>query len=126
MPVVVLIHGGGWRGGNRQRYLDRAIEFVATGRYAAATIGYRLSGEAVWPAQLHDWKAAVRWLTAHAEQPRRLHRRLTDAGVSSSLVIIPGSGHGLRGIDGLFERELKFLDEQFWPNRSEDSSSKGF
>ena len=68
LPVVVLIHGGGWRQGSRGGYfLRRAEELAATGRYAAATVGYRLSGEAVWPAQIHDVKAAVRWLRAHAD-----------------------------------------------------------
>ncbi|MFO8012848.1 MAG: alpha/beta hydrolase [Phycisphaerae bacterium] len=40
---------------------------VDTGRFAGASVGYRLSGEAIWPAQIHDCKAAVRWLKAHAE-----------------------------------------------------------
>ena len=66
LPVVVLIHGGAFRHGHRSGYLKRAKEFASTGRYAAATVGYRLSGEAIWPAQIHDCKAAVRWLKANA------------------------------------------------------------
>ena len=42
--------------------IAKCLPFVATGRYAGASIGYRLSGQAIWPAQIHDCKAAIRWL----------------------------------------------------------------
>ncbi len=68
LPVIVFIHGGAWRGGDRREGLGTLLRVVASGRYAGATIGYRLSGEAIWPAQIHDCKAAIRWLRAHAEE----------------------------------------------------------
>ena len=73
LPVVVFLHGGGWRVGSRHTAgpgvrAARAgpFERVARAGIAVASVDYRLSGEAVWPAQLHDAKAAVRWLRARA------------------------------------------------------------
>ena len=72
-PVVVFLHGGGWRLGSRHaagpayRGADPSpFEQVAQAGVAVASVDYRLSGEATWPAQLHDAKAAVRWLRARA------------------------------------------------------------
>jgi acetyl esterase/lipase len=73
VPVVVFLHGGGWRLGSRHAagpmYRDAAptpFERVAQAGIAVASADYRLSGEATWPAQLHDAKAAVRWLRSRA------------------------------------------------------------
>jgi acetyl esterase/lipase len=66
LPVVALIHGGGWVNGDRLGYASLAIQLARTGEYAAVTVGYRLSGEASWPAQIHDCKAAIRWIRANA------------------------------------------------------------
>jgi acetyl esterase/lipase len=74
-PVVVFLHGGGWRLGSRHtagpayRGADPTpFERVAQAGVAVASVDYRLSGEAVWPAQLHDAKAAVRWLRSRAAE----------------------------------------------------------
>jgi acetyl esterase/lipase len=74
-PVVVFLHGGGWQVGSRHSAgpgYDGArpspFERIAQAGIAVASVDYRLSGEAVWPAQLHDAKAAVRWLRARAEE----------------------------------------------------------
>ncbi|MCZ2848820.1 alpha/beta hydrolase [Modestobacter sp. VKM Ac-2978] len=72
-PVALFLHGGGWRLGSRHTagpmYRDAdptPFEQVAAAGIAVASLDYRLSGEAVWPAQLHDAKAAVRWLRSRA------------------------------------------------------------
>ncbi len=72
-PAVVYFHGGGWAVGTRRRFgrafkawQPTALERLATAGFAVATIDYRLSGEAVFPAQLHDAKAAVRWVRSNA------------------------------------------------------------
>jgi len=65
LPAVVCIHGGGWAKGNRTSHSKVAQALAARG-YVAATISYRLSGEAPFPAQINDCKAAVRYLRAHA------------------------------------------------------------
>ncbi len=64
-PLVVWIHGGGWQGGTKNVMpLGRLIPMG----YAVASIEYRLSREAVFPAQLEDCKAALRWLKRHADE----------------------------------------------------------
>src|SRR4249919_899820 len=72
-PLVVWIHGGAWMLGDR-RYLPETVrpnqlfeELVAAG-LAVATIDYRHALEAQFPAQLHDAKAAIRYLRAYANE----------------------------------------------------------
>jgi len=64
-PLVVMIHGGAFRMGSKEG--ENPVPFLAEG-YAVASINYRLSGQAIFPAQIEDCKAAVRWLRAHAAQ----------------------------------------------------------
>ncbi len=66
LPVVVFVHGGAWRQGNKESVRNRLNDLVASGDYVGAVIGYRLTPEASWPAQIHDCKAAIRWLRANA------------------------------------------------------------
>lgn len=66
LPVVMFIHGGGWKGGDKRAGIPQLIPLVETGQYAVISIGYRLSTEAIWPAQIHDCKAAIRWIRANA------------------------------------------------------------
>ena len=65
MPAVLYIHGGGWVGGN---YKHAPLEALARAGFFAATIEYRLSGEAKWPAQIEDCKLGVRWMRANAQK----------------------------------------------------------
>ena len=65
-PAVLLIHGGGWRSGNRWQQEPMAIDLAANG-YVAVTVTYRLSTEAPYPAALHDVKAAIRWIRAYGK-----------------------------------------------------------
>ncbi|HQU41940.1 MAG TPA: alpha/beta hydrolase fold domain-containing protein [Pirellulales bacterium] len=76
LPVIVYIHGGAWRGGSKRDGITFLLPSVASGKYAGVTIDYRLTNEAIWPAQIHDCKAALRWLRAHANKynldPKRI------------------------------------------------------
>jgi acetyl esterase/lipase len=70
-PAVVIIHGGGWREGDKSSFASRKykvpgniIDFADLG-FVAVTINYRLSGEAPFPAALEDCQCVVRWLRAH-------------------------------------------------------------
>ncbi len=67
LPAVVCIHGGGWWKGDRTSHTKIAQALAARG-YVAATISYRLSGEAPFPAAIQDCKAAVRFLRANADE----------------------------------------------------------
>ena len=66
-PAVVCVHGGGFRAGTRQGYLPLAFQLAQKG-YVAATVSYRLSPMAQFPAHVHDVKAAVRFLRANANR----------------------------------------------------------
>lgn len=67
IPVILWLHGGGWRIGDRKLGPDLSLYFAKCG-FAMASIDYRLSGEAHFPAQIWDVKTAIRWLRAIASQ----------------------------------------------------------
>ena len=62
-PVVVWVHGGGWKNGSKERC--PGVWLVEHG-FAVASINYRLTDEGQWPAQIDDCRAAVRWLRKNA------------------------------------------------------------
>lgn len=74
LPLIIWIHGGGWQNGSKEGCPPLRNGSTERG-YAVASLNYRLSGHATFPAQLEDCKAAIRWLRAHAEEyhldPRR-------------------------------------------------------
>lgn len=82
-PVLLLIHGGGWRSGNRTMENQMAQQ-IATHGYVTATVEYRLSPEAIYPAAVHDIKAAIRFLRSQAKKfsidPDRFAISGTSAG----------------------------------------------
>ena len=65
LPLVVHIHGGGWMGGNK--FPCPVVGMVAKG-YAVASVEYRFSQKAKFPAQIQDCQAAIRWLRANSKQ----------------------------------------------------------
>lgn len=72
-PLVVFIHGGGWLGGDSHvngAFVDfpGLLSEIAARGYVVASIDYRLSGEAPWPAQGQDVKAAIRYLRLNADR----------------------------------------------------------
>ncbi len=66
-PLIVWIHGGGWINGDKTDCPPKNLGYGPKG-YATASISYRFSDVAVFPAQLEDVKAAIRWLRAHAKE----------------------------------------------------------
>ncbi len=68
-PAVVVLYGGAWRTGNK-RYNRPALDEFARRGYVAISPQYRHCPADVFPAQVHDAKAAVRWLRAHAAEYR--------------------------------------------------------
>jgi len=67
-PVIVSIHGGGFAAGDKRgAQVEPMLEGLKSG-YAVISINYRLSGEEIWPAQIYDCKAAIRWIRANADK----------------------------------------------------------
>ena len=65
VPLVVWIHGGMWSTGSKA---DNVPLWLLEEGFAVASVNYRLSGAAVFPAQIEDCRGAVRWLRAHAAE----------------------------------------------------------
>jgi acetyl esterase/lipase len=65
LPLIVWVHGGAWLAGSKENC--PAVRFLRR-RYAVASINYRLSQHAIFPAQIEDCKAAIRFLRANAEK----------------------------------------------------------
>jgi acetyl esterase/lipase len=64
-PLIVWIHGGGWSGGDKH---DVPILSMLANGFAVASVEYRLSGQAPFPAQIEDVKASIRWLRTHSKE----------------------------------------------------------
>jgi len=111
LPLIVWIHGGGWRGGDKKsgHSPNRIPTFVSTGRYVGAAISYRLSEEARWPAQIHDCKAAIRWLRARFKKfginPEKVAVWGTSAG--GHLASMLGTSSGLKDLEGELGKHLR-------------------
>ena len=97
--LLVWVHGGGWARGARAPV--STVEFVNAG-YAMASVDYRLSGDAPFPAQLHDIKAALRFLRANASQFGFDASRIGILGVSAGahLAALAGVTNGHNELEG--------------------------
>src|SRR5688500_15661399 len=82
LPCLVFIHGGGWAGGDRTVHDDATWNLAKAG-YVSATVGYRLAPKHRFPAQIHDVKAAIRYLRAHAEEHGLDPDRIAVCGFSA-------------------------------------------
>lgn len=83
-PVIVWIHGGAWMTGNRNDPDARQLSTMLGGRgFAVVSIGYRFSGTAKWPAQIHDCKGAIRWIRANAAKYQFNPDAIAAAGMSA-------------------------------------------
>jgi acetyl esterase/lipase len=82
LPALLLIHGGGWRSGDRSMEIPMAQRFAGSG-YVAAVVEYRLSPEARYPAALEDCREALRWLRVNAGRYSIDTNRIAVMGGSS-------------------------------------------
>ncbi|MGH9370010.1 MAG: alpha/beta hydrolase fold domain-containing protein [Vicinamibacterales bacterium] len=96
-PVIVWVHGGGWRFGNRRLGPDLSRFFARSG-FAMAAVDYRLSDQATFPAQIDDLKTAIRWVRSVAK----------TYGLDSARVGLLGSSAGghLSALAGLAPCEM--------------------
>jgi acetyl esterase/lipase len=81
-PAVLIIHGGGWRSGDKSMEWPTA-QFVASHGYVTATVEYRLSPEAMYPEGIYDLKAAIRFLRANADKYKIDKNRIVVSGCSA-------------------------------------------
>jgi len=100
-PAVLVIHGGAWRGGNKDSNRRILNEFAKRG-YVAISPQYRFCPKEVFPAQVYDVKAAVRWLRSHAKEykidPEHIGAMGFSAGGHLSLMLgVTGPDDGLEG-----------------------------
>lgn len=106
-PVIVYLHSGAWISGDRTG--GKAIRQASRG-YAVANIDYRLAPQHIWPAQVEDAKAAVRWLRANAARfqldPRRIGVFGTSAGAHIAAVL--GTSGGVAALEGLHLGNAQF------------------
>lgn len=98
-PLLVWVHGGGWRNGSKDRC--PATRFAGMG-YVVASIDYRLTGVATFPAQIHDCKSAIRFLRKNANtygiDPKRVGVWGSSAG--GHLVALLGTSGDAEKLEG--------------------------
>jgi acetyl esterase/lipase len=97
--LVVWIHGGGWRAGSKNACY---ISWLSQYGYTVASISYRFTDVAQFPAQLHDCKGAVRWLRAHAGEYGYLVDQIAISGASAGghLAALVGTTGGIKKLEG--------------------------
>ncbi|SEJ14257.1 Acetyl esterase/lipase [Cyclobacterium xiamenense] len=103
-PTLIFVHGGAWKKGKRQDYLPYLIDYAEKG-YVTATLSYRLSGVATFPAAAQDVNCGIKWIKQHADaygvDPDRLALIGGSAGGHLSLLL----GYG--GEEPLFNRDCE-------------------
>ncbi len=82
-PGALVLHGGAWRSGDRRQLRGYGIQLARFG-FVTVCSEYRLSGEAPWPAQIHDAKAALRWMRANA----------AELGLDAARIAVTGNSAG--------------------------------
>jgi acetyl esterase/lipase len=98
-PLLVYVHGGAWRAGSRE---DVPIMDLLDHGFAIASVDYRLSTQARFPAQIHDIKAAIRFLRAKADELKIDARRIAIVGSSAGghLAALVGVTNGHAELEG--------------------------
>lgn len=105
--LLVWIHGGAWMKGNRKGIPKYILDCLNHG-YAIASLDYRLSGQAQFPAQVHDIKAGIRFLRAHADDYAYNASRIGIMGISAGghLAALVGVSNGNSTLEGLVGKNL--------------------
>ena len=102
LPLILYIHGGAWQSGSKAAGRQPLEKYLKSGNFICASIGYRLSQEAIWPAQLHDCKAAIRFLYAHADKyhidpTRTIVLGASAGGHLATMVSVTGNNPNMEG-----------------------------
>jgi acetyl esterase/lipase len=98
-PLVIWIHGGGWKAGSKDRCF---VSWLTDHGYSVASISYRLTDKAIFPAQIHDCKGAIRWLRAHANEYGYSTEKIAVAGSSAGghLAALVGTSANVETLEG--------------------------
>jgi acetyl esterase/lipase len=105
LPLIVWVHGGAWTHGDKNWIIPLRFPPLPRGYfeqgYAIASVEYRFSQHAIFPAQIQDAKAAVRWLRAHAAEYRLDPNRFAAWGASAGghLVSLLGAAPKVKEFD---------------------------
>lgn len=101
LPALVLVHGGGWRAGDRSMQVPLA-QMIASRGFVTVTVEYQLSLEAKFPAAVHNIKAAIRWMRANAEKYGIDPGRIAIGGASAGgqLAMLVGMTPGVESFEG--------------------------
>ncbi len=99
--AILIIHGGGWRSGDRSLHYTLAQRLAALG-YVCITPEYRLSTEALYPAAIHDIKAAIRWVRKNADTYQIDTSMIVASGHSAGgeLAAFMGTTNGVKTFEG--------------------------
>ncbi len=100
-PGIIIVHGGGWISGNRSQHVPLAQQLASRG-FVAATVEYRLSPEALYPAAIYDIKASIRWMRANAVKYSIDPDHIAILGFSAGgqLAALTGMTNGVKKFEG--------------------------
>lgn len=92
-PLLVFIHGGGWRSGKRQDYLVYLLDYAEKG-YVTATVSYRLKKDSIYPAAIEDVKDAVDFIFRNGDTYVYDTTRIALIGGSAGAHLAMLAGYG--------------------------------
>lgn len=110
VPTVIYLHGGGWTRGDKIDGAKTRLQPLVAEGLAIVAVQYRLAPQAVYPAQIHDVKAAVRWTRAHADKYGLYADKIGVWGASAGAML--ASLTGLSSNDPVLEGNLGEATEQ--------------
>lgn len=100
-PALIMVHGGGWRSGNKSMQVPMA-QMIAAHGFVTVAVEYQLSLEAKYPAAVHNIKAAIRWMRANAEKYNIDPDRIAISGCSAGgqLAALVGMTNNVEKFEG--------------------------
>jgi acetyl esterase/lipase len=112
-PALVLVHGGGWRAGDKTLNTPMAQQLANRG-FVVVSVEYRLSLEAKYPAAVHDIKAAIRWMRANAKEYQIDTKHIAIGGSSAGgqLASLIGATNGNQKFEGVLGNQKFSSDVQ--------------
>jgi acetyl esterase len=131
-PVIVLVHGGAWRGGDKSNFVGDGMKLAALG-YVAFSVNYRLTPQYPYPAAVNDVEAAVRWVRAAAQVKRYAIDPTRVGAIGSSagghlVGMLATLGHGSLAKRARINAAVSWsgpMDFRLWPLAALSATSLG-